>query len=163
MRPLALAVLLLALTAILRAAPVPKEKPSFEATLRKADDTFRFIADEKAPHFEIVSPSGISSAAIKRKSGDWPAPLTVRFAGMRGLEGFHLQIDKVKLPAFIGAGEERKVSRFNARGDAVSDPKDTVWTITLVRQDKAMEVTVETRTDLTAIRELNLNWVDFYR
>jgi len=163
MRPLALAVLLLAFATILWAAPLPKEKPSFEASFRKADDIFRYVADEKAPHFEIVSPSGIGSAVIKRKTGDWPAPLTIRFAGMRGLEGFHIQIDKVKLPAFIGAGEERKVSRFNAKGDAVSDPKDTVWTITLVRQVKAMEVTVETKADLTAIRELNLNWVDFYR
>ncbi len=121
------------------------------------------MRDEKSPHFEIVSPSGIGSAVVQRKSGDWPAPLTVRFAGLRGLEGFVLRSGKVKLSAFIGAGEKQKVMRFNAKGDAVNDPKEAVWTVTLARQEKAMEATVQTTADLSPIRELTVEWVDLYR
>src|SRR5262249_6084288 len=154
---------LLALTGLLLfpAAPVPKEKPSFEATFRKSDDSFRHVADETASYFEIVSPSGIGSALIKRKSGAWPSPLIIRFAGMQGLETFGLRIGTINL----GGGMSAKSSpfRFNARGMPVKDGKEATWTVRIRVLDKAVEVTVETKTDLAEVNDLKLEWIDFFR
>jgi hypothetical protein len=163
MRPLVLSILILAITALLHAAPVPVEKPSFDVSFRKTDDTFRHVADEKAPHFEIFSPSGISSAVIKRNSGDWPGPLTIRFAGMRMLESFHIRIGTVNLAGAINSEAMTVVQRFNDKGKPVNDPDEAVWTLTITRRDKGMEVKLETKTDLATVRELTLTWIDAYR
>jgi len=163
MRLLALSVLILALAPLLQAAPVPREKPVFDVSFRKTDDTFRYVADEKAPHFEILSPSGISSAVIKRKSGDWPSPLTIRFAGMQMLESFHIQIGTVGLAGAINSEVKTRVHRFNNKGKPVNDPDEAIWTLTITRLDRAMEVKIETRTDLSQVSELKLIWIDAYR
>ncbi len=148
---------------VLLLAPAPPEKPTFEAVCRKTDDNFRYVADDKGSSFHIISPSGISSASIKRKSGDWPSPLLIRFSGLRGLEGFGMVIGKVKLSGFLPAGEGKRIIRFNARGEGVTDPKLAVWTLTITRRDSTIEVLVETRADLSNTRDIGLSWIDFYR
>ena len=146
-------------------APVPDnpEPNRFTFTLKKKDDTAKYLAPARDPYFQIQSASGIGSVTIQRTAGQWPDPLVVRFAGMKMLESFQFQAEGIRLEGHINAEEKIKKFHFDREGKIIEGEGKFAWTLVISRREDGMEVVVSPGTAVKPLKEISLNWIDAYR
>tara|TARA_Y100001960_G_scaffold198179_1_gene207401 strand:- start:370 stop:984 length:615 start_codon:yes stop_codon:yes gene_type:complete len=151
----------------------PRENPGKPIAVK--DGRFKLVYQEKGPRdasrkiqvsqcgdatiFEIRDQFGIGSGTIQRVARAWPGKILVRLH-LGGLEGFSLTVGKKVL-----ARTELKVRMLDSKGKPLpgrylvkpAGPNGSK------RIEGYYEVAVPARILTADVKEIKLNWVDFYR
>jgi len=148
-------------------------KPEFRVTLKNGDDKITILDENSQTVIDILSPTGIGSAAFELGSGTMPDALLLRLH-LKGLEEIQLISTNVAVSASVSTGEavfpvsERIVS------PGVELPIGSVhplWmAIQIVSENKNIpleegyfEVRVPREFIRSAGTSFEVRWVDFYR
>ncbi len=142
------------------------------------DPKFNFDYSKKGPHgspnsivvagtqasvvFEVKSGFGIGSGKIHLAEGDWPKEVVVRLH-LGGLEGFNVSNGKKVFKGFHmsnkGNGtqkEELKTRMLDLQGNPLKGKY-------LLKSKGYYDVTIPSALLTPEVKELKINWVDFYR
>jgi hypothetical protein len=154
------------------AEPVARrEPPTFDITNTKPNDQIKVTVEKDVAVFDVSCPSGIGQATIALKQGNWPASVVVRLR-LRGLEGFSVSAEKVRLSANVGSsdgnprhmhlninGKEQKLSGDEIKVlDAAGKPIKG-----LPGKDGYFEISLPRAVLEGQPKSLKIEWVDFYR
>ncbi len=142
-------------------------------------DTAVVILREKKTHVvTITSPFGIDHAVLRRTADKWPARISIRMH-LSGLESFKASTGAVELGWSVANAKDRRTSMSLRSGQgtgtgtrvtvlAKDSPYWTAVSVGIADKNKAaaagyLEVSLPRKLFESNPREINLQWVDFYR
>jgi hypothetical protein len=149
----------------------PVKPPPFEIVCKQAG-TLTATAIDGRTALVIRDQSGIGHATVRRPSAPWPEPLVLR-AYLRGLEHLAISNGRVKLSAQVSAMHLLHLWKDGKEGPQVG--KDSpYWTEIRIFDATGKRVQGRTTADgwfelvipkamLGESKELNFDWIDFYR
>jgi len=164
------------ITLVLMFIAAQSESPSFEITTKKKEDRVTVaVADQKAT-IDIHSKSGIGSAAITPKAGEWPKTVIVRFH-LGGLERFAVSNGKTTLSGSVGSYGENAKRLHLSQGDEGKEVEKNspYWTDIKIMgtdgkpstdsplKDGYFEIVVPKAMLGDQAKSLTISWIDFYR
>ena len=127
------------------------EKPEFEITVpggRK--DNVSIQADKANSIVKVTSETGIGRATLKLTKGEWPEVLTFHLH-LKGLEGFDITAGETRIDRF-----QSKVQAFDKHGKPFAGKY-------LMKEAGYYEVKVLRSAFPKEVREIQVQWIDFYR
>lgn len=152
--------------------------PKFNFDYRKkgphgSPNSIEAVVQDSAVVFEVKSGSGIGSGKIKLREGNWPKKVFVRLH-LAGLEGFKVSNGKKILKGFHMSNksngtrkEELKIRMLDAKGNPVEGKYLLKFSgsnkVPSERLKGYFEVTIPAVLLSQDVKELEINWVDFYR
>lgn len=153
--------LLLATLAALAPATDP-EPPArkFTATFTKPQDTFSASVEKSVPVWKIDSKSGIGGATVTLAAGPSAKTIVIRFAGLRNLEMFRVEVGDLKLSGSADRKRAAATYHFDDTSKRLDGPKGAAASITVEYAKDGMEVVL---TLAKPAKQWKLNWIDAYR
>lgn len=157
---------------ILAALAAVRGVPAKADTAEKITCKLRKDEDRATPHSEpgalvvaITSPSGIGGGTIDTGGTAAPAVLSLRFLGLRSMEGIKLATSGLTFEGHLRADEESSVKLFDSKGREVKEVKDAAYHLTLRQLGKGKGVEVQLRHPGATPkgRRWQLEWVDAFR
>lgn len=113
-------------------------------------DKVTIQADRENSIVNVTSETGIGKATLKITKGDWPEVLTFHLH-LKGLEGFHITAGKAGIDR-----SQSKVQAFDKHGKPFAGKY-------LMKDAGYYEVKVLRSAFPKEVREIQVQWIDFYR
>ncbi len=147
-------------------------KPTFHATVGRADTRIQFVSGDEATIFEITSGFGIDKATVERLTDRWPKSIIIRLH-LKGLESFKASHGKIALAA-AASRTDQSVSRVSLLEGSEEKPLDQgspYWIevryrnegSTIRTNDGYFQITMPEKFFEGNPRQITLQWIDFYR
>lgn len=135
----------------------------FAAELQKKEDTFAVEGKGDDAIFCIHSATGIGSAKITRRGGEWPATMTVRFQKMRMLEQFTAKIGNAQISGTLKSPNQPLY--FDKDGKQQEKAAGSVFSLQILAMeaDRGIEVRIGLSTDARQLDAMELHWIDAFR
>ncbi len=121
---------------------------------------------------DVVSPSGIDRATLRRQEAEWPAEIRVRLH-LAGLETFKAGNRAVEIQWSIASHSDRRttVSLGTADGESVITTENPYWAPATIGGEYGskserpgyFEIVLPTKLFDENPREIVLSWLDFFR
>ena len=160
-----LALSCLAVLSLAACAPssASSERATYKAVPLKGDPRITFSTTAEAVLIDIISPTGIGSAAIERISGQWPARIVMRLH-VKGLESFQFLYGDTRIDVSVSSHGDNAVHEVYEQPGKMgaASPGDPYW---IAVTPGAGYFDLEAPADFLKSGEskFTIEWIDFYR
>lgn len=152
-------------------SPATEGKLALGITTKKTEDRVEVETKADTATLTLTSPSGIGTAAISLKQGQWPHKVVLRLR-LKGLESFTISNGKVAIGAAVSSHGDQgpRVYRKDGGQEIPVQKSDPHWMeIKVVGGEKAplkdgyFEVVLPEALLRDGPKTLTVRWIDFYR
>jgi hypothetical protein len=150
--------------------------PGFDVTLKRPDDRFKMEVEENRVLFSIHSPSGISTATIKRSMDKWPEEVVLKLH-LKALENVSISNGRIKIQSSVHVEDEQlRVRSWREQNEElVLDASSPYWTrIRIFGADNKPSRSLPINNGYFELQlpkgiftdnpqSISISWIDFYR
>jgi hypothetical protein len=129
----------------------------------KGDPRITFSAAADAVLIDIISPTGIGSAAIEKTSGQWPARIVMRLH-VKGLESFQFLYGDTRVDVGVSSHGDNAVHEVYEQPGKMgtASPGDPYW-ITVTPGAGYFDLEAPADFLQSGESKFTIEWIDFYR
>jgi len=148
--------------------PIPVSPRGFVVEIGKSDTRITLTETGRGVIVDIVSPSGIDRATIRRPAGHWPPEVRIRLH-LAGLERFKTDNQAVEIEWSVSSGPSSHTTTTlrTATGVSAIASDNPYWASVTLGGENAMpdrfEIALPTKLFEYNPPQIALSWVDFFR
>jgi hypothetical protein len=156
------AVILLLLAACAPSSASP-ERATYQAMPLTGDPRITFSTANDSLLIDIISPSGIGSAAIEKTAGQWPPTIVMRLH-VKGLENFKFRYADTTIEVSVSSHGDNAVHEvYEQPGKMGAVTSGTPYWIAVTPGESYFDLEVPADFFKSGESQFTIEWIDFYR
>ena len=150
-------------TAACAASSASNARAAYRAVPLKGDPRITFSTTNDTLLIDIISPTGIGSAAIEKTSGQWPGQIVMRLH-VKGLEKFEFKYGKSSIDLAVSSQSDQAVHEVLTQPGKMGtvSPSDPHW-IAVTPGQGYFDLQAPADFFKSGENKFTIEWIDFYR